>query len=67
MSDQEKDKKELSIEDLPKTELTPEEMESIAGGLSIGPIHPLPIPILGGTTTPRADTTYTNPDDVDAK
>lgn len=65
MSDQEKkDKKELSIEDLPKTDLTPEEMEGMTGGVSIGPIH-LPIPILGGTTTPRADTTYTNPDDVD--
>ena len=57
-----KGKSKIKIEDLKEKKLTKDEEEStkgglMSGGLTVGPLF--------GTSTPRVDRTFTNPDDVD--
>ena len=57
-----KKKGKVKIDDLKQKPLTKDEEDAtkgglMTGGLTVGPIY--------GTSTPRVDRTYTNPDDVD--
>ena len=64
-NDPKKGKGKVKIDDLKSKPLTTKEQELTKGGvLSGGPIVRAP---MAGGTTPRADTTYTDPDDVDTK